>query len=537
MNNKRSILFEIFKTGSSTLRRRFVLYVVSAAVASILLLLLLLSLFGVINPAEKRIDEYFDGQIENHASQTEHDIDKLAAYSLSFSRQMESVIEDYLAENGLSFDSLTNNIDALTDLQLKSYATVYTNIRVAPCSGAFYILNTTVNNGQKDRYYNGIYIKFANLYSESTVNTRVSLVRGSVSVARNNNISLFSTWHNEMKTTAFDDLSVFDEKDYILSRVEKIPDTWERARYVYSPIYGKDGTVIGVCGFELSDLYLQLVYSAADIESAQTVCALINRQGGKYTGQFISNRSGYVPPKCETIEAEDFGSFRKYVCGNYEYIGKETDVFVGGNLLTVALMIPKKQYESAVRNGRIKNISVLFIIGAFVFGVCLWTSKKYIAPIKKSFEHFKADKSDYTPSGILEIDDLFAFLAEQDRKNEEAFAEIENQNNQLRSSLERANDEQLEAKREIAHLAYSRKTEVDPDAYQQFLLGLKTLTKMERTVFDYYIAGKKVKEIVELLGIKESTVRFHNRNIYSKLGVNSLKQMLLYAAIMNGEQE
>ena len=56
-------------------------------------------------------------------------------------------------------------------------------------------------------------------------------------------------------------------------------------------------------------------------------------------------------------------------------------------------------------------------------------------------------------------------------------------------------------------------------------------------MFDHYLAGKSVKEIVELVGIKESTVRFHNRNIYSKLGVNSLKQLLMFAAIMKRVEE
>jgi len=68
-------------------------------------------------------------------------------------------------------------------------------------------------------------------------------------------------------------------------------------------------------------------------------------------------------------------------------------------------------------------------------------------------------------------------------------------------------------------------------------MGVKTLTSMERTVFEYYLAGKSVKQIVELAGIKESTVRFHNRNIYSKLGVNSLKQLLMFAAIMKRDEE
>ena len=95
----------------------------------------------------------------------------------------------------------------------------------------------------------------------------------------------------------------------------------------------------------------------------------------------------------------------------------------------------------------------------------------------------------------------------------------------------------MEAEQTVARLAYSRKNEVDPYEYEQFLMGVQTLTSTERIVFNYYLDGKSVKQIATLAGIKESTVRFHNRNIYSKLGVNSLKQLLLYAAVMKQEKE
>ena len=67
------------------------------------------------------------------------------------------------------------------------------------------------------------------------------------------------------------------------------------------------------------------------------------------------------------------------------------------------------------------------------------------------------------------------------------------------------------------------------------LSGLKTLTKTETKIFRLYLSGKGTKEIMEEENIKESTLRYHNRNIYSKLGINSMKQLLRYAAIMNGE--
>ena len=45
-----------------------------------------------------------------------------------------------------------------------------------------------------------------------------------------------------------------------------------------------------------------------------------------------------------------------------------------------------------------------------------------------------------------------------------------------------------------------------------------------------------MKEILEIASIKESTLRYHNQNIYSKLGVNSLKQLLRYAALMREDE-
>lgn len=525
------------KTGGLTLRRRFALYIASSIIAFVMLLLLLLSLFGVLNPINGRITDYLDDQLNNHTAQLEHDMDKLAAYSVSFSAQMETLIEDYLRDNHMTFDGLTNDIDALTELQAKAYSTVYTNIQVASCSGAFYILDTTVNDTLEVPRYNGIYIKYANLYAESTVNTKIALFRGSADVARANNINLSSTWQNEMATDAFADTGVLENADYFLSGVEDIPDTWERARYIYTPIYGKDNRVIGICGFELSDLYVQLSYSAADTESAQTICALLDKTDVGYQGQFISNRSGYVPPECDTITAKESGSFYEYRCGDNAYIGKEKEIVIGGNTITVAIMVPKPQYESIVRNGQLKNITIFFIIAVAAACTCLWLSKKYIAPIHKSIEKFKTSKADYERSGIVEIDDLFVFLAEQDRKNEAALAEMEKEKAQIQSTLNQISTEHSEAKQEIARLAYSRKNEVDPYDYEHFLMGLKTLTHTERVIFDYYLDGKSVKEIMELVGVKESTIRFHNRNIYSKLGVNSLKQLLLYAAIMKQEEE
>lgn len=64
------------------------------------------------------------------------------------------------------------------------------------------------------------------------------------------------------------------------------------------------------------------------------------------------------------------------------------------------------------------------------------------------------------------------------------------------------------------------------DIHKQFLKGLNTLTQTEHSIYEYYIERKTTKEIMALLDIKENTLKFHNKNIYSKLGVSSRKQLM-----------
>ena len=63
---------------------------------------------------------------------------------------------------------------------------------------------------------------------------------------------------------------------YILSPTVDIPDTWERARYVYTPIRDSRDHIIGVCGFEINDLYFQLSKKANDSKLGQLVGALLD---------------------------------------------------------------------------------------------------------------------------------------------------------------------------------------------------------------------------------------------------------------------
>ena len=71
----------------------------------------------------------------------------------------------------------------------------------------------------------------------------------------------------------------------------------------------------------------------------------------------------------------------------------------------------------------------------------------------------------------------------------------------------------------------------DLDQFEQekldiFLAGREQLTRKEQELFDCYVAGLTTDVIMEQLNIKENTLKFHSKNLYSKLGIKSRKQLV-----------
>lgn len=58
---------------------------------------------------------------------------------------------------------------------------------------------------------------------------------------------------------------------------------------------------------------------------------------------------------------------------------------------------------------------------------------------------------------------------------------------------------------------------------------ISSLTATERIIYDFYLEGKGTKDIMAKLNISENTLKYHNKNIYSKLGVSSRKQLIEYS--------
>ncbi|MBQ8527501.1 MAG: hypothetical protein IJ429_03420 [Lachnospiraceae bacterium] len=525
------------KTETISMRRRFYLFIISAIAIVLSLILLLFNLFGITNPTDRQIMEILDTQLLSYTNNIESDYNNIAAHAISFSDQLESSIQQYLTENDITFEALENNPDALSDLQNHLYDVVYLNMQLAPSSGAFYILDTTVNNRSRTPYYNGIYLKYINIYSENTVNNDISLYRGSYTTGKNHNLTFHSGWQNEMQTDFFNNSnSLFaDNPHYILSPTTEIPDTWERARYVYVPIRDLKDNIIGICGFEVSDLYFQLSEKVSDDKLGQLIGALLDEKQGSYSGQFNSSRYNIADSNMEALEKKNITEFD---LGIETCIGRTQNIQLGNSVFTVAVMLTEAQYKNLLEKDRMKTAGVIFFVVIFALIYSIFISKKYIAPIIKSLEQIKSKDVSDSNLKIREIDDLIAFLEEKDILYEQKLRDLENSQkiaeeeaHRTKSAYEKALEEYALAQSEIQLLSDEYKKEIVLEDYEFFLRNLSRLTPAEYKVYDLYLSGKTAKEIVTILGITENTLKYHNKNIYSKLGISSRKQLLRFASL------
>ena len=535
------------RTQGISMRRRFVICLLATLFCAVALMYLLLNIFGVVNPTDNAVDRALTQQLTYTLRDMNDSTDALAAYAVAFSKEITQEIK----KSGYTFEELRNNKEALTAIQEEAYDSVYANMRLAECSGAFYFLNTTVNDSLEDTYYNGVYLKFAALSASVTVRSEVVMFRGHSQVARQNDINLHSTWEYETKAGTFPQVEALlssdsdnPAKNYVLTSVYKLPQAWEYVRFLCVPISDGNGNVIGVCGFEISDLYFQQYQHTENSEYEQTLCALLTEQDGVITGQISGNRESYMPHLHKELTVRESGRFSVISDGEQSFIGKTASITIGNKEHTVAVVIPQEAFDRYVAEGRLKVIGLLGLIAVLAVIVSIWLSKKYVTPFIRAMEQIKQKQiAESQKLRIPEIDDLFDFLAQQDRKHDAEVSHHRQRSETLQSEVDRLSTEKSELQSQVAQvqtdntrLAYLRKDEVDPDSYQRFLDCLLTLSKREKEVFDLYVAGKSAKEIIEILGITDNGLKYHNKNIYSKLGVSSRKELLRYVTIMKQDE-
>ena len=160
----------------------------------------------------------------------------------------------------------------------------------------------------------------------------------------------------------------------------------------------------------------------------------------------------------------------------------------------------------AILNHKTISYAHSFILAVAVFvNICVWLTEQLV---KIDFE-FLSISYIISESFLL----MLQLMVLENNKRIEAF----------KNSVVKLQDA---AEISLKEVKIPEKSSVSISQCQFFATHLNTLTPTEKLVYELYIHGKSSKEILAELNIKENTLKYHNRNIYSKLGVSSRKQLI-----------
>lgn len=559
-----------------SMRGRFIIYLLSLVLLAGSAMLILLNVIGIVQPPSHDIDRFLEYELNTRTNDIKRQMNALAAHNIDLSQQLQNDIDRVMLEQGIynNYDALNNNPEALTAIQQATYQTLAAKMQQAPASGALYLINASVNTNLLEPTYNGLFLKFTNIYSENTLFNETCMFRGNPQVARNNNISLYSTWQLELNVHAYpqaDKLLHAKENNisqqYILTDVAHLKESWEQSRLFLMPINSNNGRIIGICGFEISSVYFQQRTKQANYKGYPLITAILDKKAdNEYQGQ-LSNPASFVNA---TIKMSSDGEHEFFTAGQESFIGYTAPLKVGASEHKVAVMLPADSYYHLQQQAKRRLLIMLGIILLLSLLSAGYFSKRYVDPLVADLQQLQQNPDAPPQANVLELNQFFEFLQSHSEQQAEKLRQLQSENNQVqkqyglaamrlqeaqekqkqtanqyihleeqlaalqneiqqvRLQMEQTQQEKLQAQQEreqaqqqfnFAQAALEKAIEkklesVDPDSYQMFIDNLTTLTPKEEDIFNLYVQGCSTKDIISQLGITENTLKYHNKNIW-----------------------
>ena len=535
----------------TTLQRRLVLFFLIIAVTVILTFLALLILFGINGKEEKAVNNYFDSELAHISDTLYEDCGSLSLAGISMAETISDTCDYFFDAQEIPASQLSKNPELIEPLLAQQIQTLLNTMSSHSCGGVYILLDTTVNPNapNADNMRSGIFLKKIQPTYTQAVNVKSYYLRGPAQIARDNGVELLGQWSMEyditdeqffldVMNTARENATLPLSRLYYWSGRVLLKGNSEAGFLLCVPLRSNDGTVFGVCGIEISDRLFKQCYSPSEsnYKNLFTVVSpscddMLFTSQGMLAGNYYLTDNRMTDDLSLKYDKDGFAGFK----GSSEnYYGKNcslrlypTDSPYEKDTWSVAIMMPEDLFNEAVSgNSRLLYIIILTVLLASIV-ISVLISRRYLRPVTNALNSIK--KNNYEPkqgTTYTEIADLFDFLAQRDMEYEEQRLETEKKRQEAQINADNAIAE-------LSRLTDKKRQEVDPDDFALFCENLKTLTAKESEIFEMYLNGKSAKDIMDLLSISENTLKYHNRNIYSKLGVSSRKELLTYATLMN----
>ncbi len=535
----------------TTLHRRLILFFILVTISLVLVFTLLMSLFGITGKNGKAVENHIDTELSIITDKINDDFGRISLGGITIAEDIASQSDDFFAQQGISASDLAAHPELIEPLLSVHMRTLIATVNNRYCGGAFMMLDATIAPNAENAEYAkaGVFIKKTQPTATDSVGVQLHYLRGPSQLAREHDIMLLGQWKMEYNIT---DQAFFTE---VMQTARENPELPLSRLYYWSgrmvlkgdseagfllcvPLRASDGTVFGLCGIQVSDRMFKSFYTpeGGDFDNIFTVMSPKCENGlcasqGLIAGNYYLTGNHWAFDL--TVEDTHEG-FVHYKGDSGDYGGKVTPVrlYPNGSPFEdeewqAAVLMPKDILHSAVKGNANYFTVIVIVLLAISVIASIFVSKHYLKPVNRAIESIKND-----PHGALEADspyveisDLFDFLASKDQEHEEELRRLHEEKTATEAHSERVQTH-------ISHLTEERLPKVSDEEFEFFMQCLHTLTPKEREIFDLYLEGKKAKDIMEIASINQNTLKYHNRNIYSKLGISSRKQLLEYAVLM-----
>ena len=155
------------------------------------------------------------------------------------------------------------------------------------------------------------------------------------------------------------------------------------------------------------------------------------------------------------------------------------------------------------------------LLAAVLVNFAVWMLEQFV---KMEFELLSIS---YIVSGLFLLS-MHVFIQENERKQQQMRDQFEKQ-------LQNLNTDAAQTERDVDTVADTQVV--------HFAQSLSTLTPKEGEIYHCYLAGMTTKEIMAQLSITENTLKYHNKNLYAKLGVSSRKELERIGRLANQNYE
>lgn len=462
----------------------------------------------------------------NHASQDiSTQFGQLSVQSEEFSKELSAKIEQDLKEQNISFSGLADNREQIENLVNDLFDNTYFFLQKTECSGAFFILNTTVNTSLEDSSYSkaGLYIKNMEPNVVSSSSPTFTILRGFSDIGRQNSIDLHTQWSMEFNVkdadyyylpieTAKDNPDIGLSKLYYWSGPLTIPGTSEEVMICSIPLIDSKGQIYGVCGFDISSMLFKLSHMPANDTYSRMFCMLAPMKDSKISVSRSIFAGGYsikeISEKFTSFKVKkEKTAFTTFTGNNgLSYLGYHTKIqlYPSGSPYPdegwiTAVLVPRADILASIERVNIILVCMLCLLITAGIIISIIISNKYLKPISQGIEIIKSEASEEAPkTNVQEIDDLIKYLALY--------------------------------KKELSK-------KVEQDKYQismleQFVSKTKTLSPAEHSVFSCYIKGLSAKEMAGEMFLSINTIKTHSKRIFAKLEVASREELLLYVSML-----